>query len=103
MENLLDHVIAAHGEMVLPTFNNEILKLPTSMSVQMASIFAACLAIGRLTAGSLMRCLPWHWVLNACVLGMSATVLLALPMTRDIVADPNVIRSSAPWETFVFP
>jgi FHS family glucose/mannose:H+ symporter-like MFS transporter len=35
----------------LPTFNNEILKLPAAMSVQVTSIYAACLALGRLSAG----------------------------------------------------
>ncbi|MEJ7806316.1 MAG: MFS transporter, partial [Telluria sp.] len=44
----------------LPTFNNEILKLPTAMSVQVTSIFAACLAIGRLSAGVILRRMNWY-------------------------------------------
>ena len=87
----------------LPTFNNEILKLPTAMSVQVTSIFAACLAIGRLSAGVVMRKLNWYPVLNACVIGMAAMVLLALPLTRDVVADPSVSWGSAPLATFLFP
>jgi len=87
----------------LPTFNNEILKLPTAMSVQVTSIFAVCLAIGRLSAGVVMRKAHWYRVLNGCVLGMAATVLLALPLTHGVVLDPNVTWSSAPLATFLFP
>ena len=87
----------------LQTFNNEILKLPLAMSVQVGSIFAACLAIGRLSAGVIMRKLNWYPVMNGCVIGMAAVVLLVLPLTRGIVADPLVTWSSAPVATFLFP
>jgi fucose permease len=87
----------------LPTFNNEILKLPAAMSVQVASIFAACLALGRLSAGVVMRKVHWYMVMNGCVAGMAAMVLLALPLTRDLAIDPNVGWTSAPLATFLFP
>lgn len=35
----------------LPTFNSEVLHLPVYVSVQITSIFAAMIAIGRLMAG----------------------------------------------------
>ncbi|MFP5393198.1 MAG: MFS transporter [Gammaproteobacteria bacterium] len=87
----------------LPTFNNEILKLPTAMSVEVTSVFAASLALGRIAAGFIMRRLSWYPVLCACVLGMAATVLVALPMTRQIVADPHITWATAPLATFAFP
>ena len=87
----------------LPTFNNEILKLPAAMSVQVTSIFAACLAIGRLSAGVVMRKLNWYPVMNACVLGMAAMVLLALPLTHGVVLNPDVTWATAPLATFLFP
>lgn len=87
----------------LPTFNNEILKLPTAMSVQVASIFAACLAIGRLSAGVVMRKVHWYTVMNGCVIGMAAMVLLALPLTRELAIDANVTWATAPLATFLFP
>jgi MFS transporter, FHS family, glucose/mannose:H+ symporter len=87
----------------LPTFNNEILKLPAAMSVEVTSMFAACLALGRLSAGVVMRKMNWYPVMNGCVLGMAAMVLLALPLTHDVVLDPNVTWSSAPLATFLFP
>ena len=87
----------------LPTFNNEILKLPAAMSVEVTSIFAACLAIGRLGAGVIMRRVSWYAVMNVCVLGMAVVVLLALPLTRNVVADPNITWATAPVATFLFP
>ncbi|AVR98968.1 MFS transporter [Pseudoduganella armeniaca] len=87
----------------LPTFNNEILKLPAAMSVQVTSIFAACLALGRLSAGIVLRRLHWYPVMNACLVGMGAVVLLALPLTHDAVANPHVTWASAPVAAFLFP
>lgn len=87
----------------LPTFNNEILHLPAAMSVQVTSIFAACLAAGRLSAGVLMRRMNWYPVMNACLLGMGAVVLLALPMTHDVVVAPGAGWHDAPLAAFLFP
>lgn len=87
----------------LPTFNNEILKLPSAMSVQATSIFAACLAIGRLSAGAIMRRLNWYPVLNVCLLAMGALVLLTMPLTVGIEANPDVSWSDAPIAAFIFP
>jgi fucose permease len=87
----------------LPTFNNEILKLPAAMSVQVTSIFAGCLALGRLSAGVIMRRLHWYPVLSFCMLAMGATVLLALPLTHGIAHDPDVSWTSAPVAAFLFP
>ncbi len=87
----------------LPTFNNEILKMPVDMSVQATSIFAACLAIGRLGAGAVMRKLNWYLVLNICLISMAALVLLTLPLTHNIVANPDLRWSNAPLAAFIFP
>ena len=87
----------------LPTFNNEMLKLPAAMSVEVTSIFAASLAIGRLGAGVVMRRVSWYAVMNVCVIGMAVVVLLALPLTRNVVMDPGITWATAPVATFLFP
>jgi fucose permease len=87
----------------LPTFNNEILKLPAAMSVQVTSIYAACLAVGRLSAGVLMRRLHWYPVMNACVLGMGAMVLLTLPLTHGVAENQRMTWATAPVAAFLFP
>ncbi|GGY25251.1 MFS transporter [Pseudoduganella albidiflava] len=87
----------------LPTFNNEILKLPAAMSVQVTSIFAACLAAGRLSAGVVLRRVHWYPVMNGCLVGMAAVVLLALPLTHGVIANPDVTWFTAPPAAFLFP
>jgi fucose permease len=76
----------------LPTFNNEILKLPNAMSIQIASILAAATAIGRIGAGVVLRRVPWYVLLNLCVLGMGALILLSLPLAAG-----SVMREGAGW------
>ncbi|WP_444912730.1 MFS transporter [Microbulbifer sp. PAAF003] len=87
----------------LPTFNNEILKLPAAMSVQAASIFAAGLALGRLGAGVMMRKVHWYPMLNVCLVAMGLLVVVSLPLASNIVANPDVNWLSAPVAAFVLP
>lgn len=87
----------------LPTFNREILKLPGAMSVQMASIFAGSLAVGRLGAGLLLRRMPWYWLLNLCVAAMATLVVLTLPLTHGIQDGQVGGWTDAPLAAFVFP
>lgn len=87
----------------LPTFNNEVLKLPTTMSIQVTSIFAAAIAIGRLSAGVVMKRIAWYPLLNFCVFAMAGIILLTLPLTKGIVDNPDVSWSSAPLAAFLLP
>ena len=87
----------------LPTFNNEVLHLPQAMSVQAASIFAAALAAGRIGAGVVLRRIHWYWLLNICVVGMGALVVLTLPATRGLEPQANLTWSSAPLAAFILP
>lgn len=87
----------------LPTFNNEILHLPAAMSVQATSIFAACLAIGRLSAGAVLQKVSWYPALNACLIAMGALIVLTLPLTHDIIPTENLTWGSAPMAAFIFP
>ncbi len=87
----------------LPTFNNEVLKLPTDMSVQVTSIFAATLAIGRLSAGVVMRRIAWYPFLNGCIIALAALILLSLPLTQGVEANPDIDWFSAPIAAYIFP
>lgn len=87
----------------LPTFNNEILHLPTVTSVQLASLFAAATAVGRLGAGCALRALPWHVLLAACIVATGTLVLLALPMARGVATPVQPGWWNAPLVAFVFP
>lgn len=87
----------------LPTFNNEILGLPSAMSVQATSIFAATLAVGRLSAGPVIERFGWYPVLNVALLSMGTLVLVTLPLTHGLQANPEMTWSTAPLAAFVFP
>ena len=68
----------------LPTFNNEVLKLPVAISIQLASIFAAALALGRLVAGQVLKHINWFFVLCGCLVAMASLCLLyTSPSPRD--------------------
>ncbi len=86
----------------LPTFNSKVLALPTTLSIQMASILAASTAIGRFAAGVLLRKIHWFNVLIACLLGASVLVLFAIPLAQT-EHGPVTGWSTAPLGAFVFP
>lgn len=86
----------------LPTFNSKVLNLPTSLSIQMASILAASTAIGRFTAGIVLRKIHWFFVLLACVAAAGALVLVAIPLAKGSGA-PITGWGNAPLGAFVFP
>lgn len=87
----------------LPTFNNEVLALPNQISVQLTSIFAASLALGRILAGVILKKMSWYWLLNSCLAAMALLILLTLPLTRNIVHNADVSLFSAPLAAYLFP
>jgi len=87
----------------LPTFNNRILKLPASLSIEMASILAASTALGRLLAGFAFRWLDWFKVLITGLLLAAALVLLCLPLAGRVDASGVTSWFDAPFAAYVFP
>jgi len=87
----------------LPTFNNEVLKLPNAMSIQIASILAGTTAIGRLLAGQVLRRVPWHVLLNICVIGMGLLVIVVLPLARNVLARADIDWFNAPAAAYLIP
>jgi MFS transporter, FHS family, glucose/mannose:H+ symporter len=87
----------------LPTFNNKVLHLPASLSIQMASILAASTAFGRFLAGILLRKIKWIFVLLTCVVLAGTLVIIALPLAKNL--DNEVITGwgNAPIVAFIFP
>ncbi len=86
----------------LPTFNSKVLDLPTTLSIQMASILAASTAIGRFTAGVVLRKIHWFNVLVICLLAASILILVAIPLAK-VQHGPVTGWSTAPLGAFVFP
>ena len=87
----------------LPTFNSKILNLPTSLSIQMASILAASTALGRFGAGLLLRRISWYWLLMICLVISGGLVLLALPLAGSVGNRAVTGWGDAPLAAFIFP
>ena len=94
----------------LPTFNSQYLKLPTSLSIQMAGILAASTALGRLGAGFALKRVPWYGLLMVCLVVAGGLVLLALPLAAKaaqnavaLAAGTSYGWADAPLAAFIFP
>jgi len=87
----------------LPTFNNKVLLLPTTLSIQMASILAASTALGRFLAGVLLRKTHWYAVLMVCLLAAALLVLAAMPLAQGVDGSAVVGWGDAPLAAFIFP
>jgi MFS transporter, FHS family, glucose/mannose:H+ symporter len=87
----------------LPTFNSKVLNLPTTLSIQMASILAASTALGRFSAGFALQKIHWFFVLMVCLLAAAALVLVAIPLAQNTGGQPVTGWGNAPLGAFVFP
>ena len=87
----------------LPTFNREVLMLPNTVSIQLASILAGATALGRIGAGVLLKRVRWYVLLNVCVLGMGLLVVLALPLASHVAYSTGTGWFDAPAAAYVIP
>ncbi len=87
----------------LPTFNKDVIKLSTSLSIQMASILSASIALGRFLAGILFRKIDWLYVLLGCLLAAGALVVLVVPLTKSVHGLAVTKFSDIPIIAFAFP
>jgi len=87
----------------LPTFNSKVLHLPTTLSIEMASILAASTALGRFLAGIVLRRVHWFLVLVGCLVGAGALVLFAIPLARQAATQTITGWGDAPFAVYIFP
>ena len=87
----------------LPTFNNQVLHLSTTLSIQMASILAASTALGRFIAGIVLRKIHWLPVLIICLLVAALLVLLVIPLAGKVQVASIDSWADAPLAAFIFP
>jgi MFS transporter, FHS family, glucose/mannose:H+ symporter len=87
----------------LPTFNKEVLKLPTSISIQMAIILPASTAIGRFLAGIVLQKIDWFVALTGCLIAAAGLVLLAIPLAQGIDASQATGWGNMPVAAYIFP
>lgn len=87
----------------LPTFNNQVLQLPVAISIQLASIFAAALALGRLVAGQVLKHINWFFVLCGCLVAMASLIVITLPLTENLPTTTVKSLFDAPLAAFILP
>ncbi len=89
----------------LPTFNKKIFNFSSVLSVQMASILALSLALGRFVAGYLTKFMSWVYLVIICVIISGAILLGVLPQLKIDIASLNEIKSitEVPLLGFILP
>lgn len=87
----------------LPTFNSEVLNMPANISIQLTSIFAAMLALGRLLAGQLLKKIHWYLFLNICIGLMAILMLISLPLANGIQNSVTNNIFDAPLAAYMLP
>lgn len=98
------YVLVEQGIMSwLPTFNNKILNLSSSLSIQMASILAASIALGRFIGGFTLKKFDWFRVLAISLVIAAVLVLITMPLAQNVGEGPITSWLSAPLAAFVFP
>ena len=87
----------------LPTFNSDVLNMSASLSIQMASILAASIALGRFLAGIILRKVHWYVLLSVCLCLAAILVIIVLPLAA--LASENQVSSlsTVPLAAFIFP
>jgi FHS family glucose/mannose:H+ symporter-like MFS transporter len=87
----------------LPTFNKDVLKLTTSLSIGMASILSGSIALGRFLSAIALRKFDWLFVLSGCLVAAAAIILLTVPLTKNISISGVSSLREIPAVGFAFP
>jgi fucose permease len=99
---LLDVLVSKIVMSWLPSYNNLVLRLPASLSVQMTSILAASTALGRFLSGILLRRFSWLSIVMVCLLAAALMVAVFVPLANHPSAAITGWRN-APLAAFLFP
>jgi MFS transporter, FHS family, glucose/mannose:H+ symporter len=87
----------------LPTFNKDVLQLPITLSIQMASILALSTAAGRFVAGIVMRYFHWFSIISISLILAGILVLIVIPLAQQSQGQTYTGWGNAPLAAFVFP
>ncbi|MDE1190820.1 MAG: MFS transporter [Arachidicoccus sp.] len=87
----------------LPTFNNKVLKLPSTYSVLIAAILPVCTFLGRFLSGIIMKKISWIVALILCLICAAALILIAIPLANKSVAGNVSSWKEIPFAAYIFP
>ncbi|PSL01934.1 MFS transporter [Cecembia rubra] len=87
-----------------PTFYQDVLMVPASMSIQAGAVLAGALAVGRLLAGIVLKRVHWLTFTLICTILVGVCVLLTLPLTNSLPESVETITwFNAPFVVYLFP
>jgi fucose permease len=87
----------------MPTFYQEVLSLPTSMSIQAGAILAGAFATGRIIAGFVLIKMKWFPFSVFCLVALALCVFVMIPMTQGIEIGADISWWNAPLVVYIFP
>lgn len=87
----------------LPTFNQKVLHLKETISVNMTVILMLSIALGRYLSSLLVKKVSWIWILSGCLLGAALMVVFVLPQTKHLAPREISMLAEVPVIAYVFP
>jgi len=87
----------------LPSFNQRVFALPTSLSIQMTSIMAASIAVGRFAGGFVLKKMDWFKVLSFCIIAAAVLMLASLSMAGGGTHHEVTGWLNAPMAAYLLP
>lgn len=87
----------------LPTFNQKVLHLKETISVNMTVILMLSIALGRYLSSLLVKKVSWIWILTGCLLGAALMVVFVLPQTKHLAPREISTLAEVPVIAYVFP
>lgn len=88
----------------MPTFYENIIQVPASMSIQAGAVLAGAFAVGRILAGFVLQKVHWLPFTLVCITGLAICVIINIPMTKNLDIDPaHVNWFNAPMVVYLFP
>lgn len=87
----------------LPTFNQKVLHLKETISVNMTVILMLSIALGRYLSSLLVKKVSWIWILTGCLLGAALMVVFVLPQTKNLAPREISTLAEVPVIAYVFP
>lgn len=87
----------------LPAFNHEVLKMPPTLAVQLASLYATGVAAGRLGFGLALQKVPWVWMLCGGLVLSGVILALAVPLAGQSPATADTSWTNLPLAAYAVP
>ena len=88
----------------MPSFYENIIQVPASMSIQAGAVLAGAFAFGRILAGFVLQKVHWLTFTLLCIIGLAICVIINVPLTKNLNIDPIQVNwLNAPMVVYLFP